>query len=149
MRQDSTLRLGYGDFGRPVIEKDRDCPKWFPYQPGFAPREHVETFHVLQLEDQRKAHELQLAGIEAESRRASEQIQRDSLEIARATKATMDGLSRVASKTDQFTTTWTRVAVALAIASLLLIAFAYVFPDAGRHFGEFIAPWLARPSAQH
>jgi hypothetical protein len=125
--------------GAQVIERDRACLKWFPYQPGLGPREHVEAFRVIQIEEQRKAHDLQLAGIEVESRRVSEQIQRDSLEIAKATKATMDGLQGIATKTDDFQTTWTRWAVAIAIGALVIVAAQYLSPG----LGPQIMGWVA------
>jgi hypothetical protein len=128
-----------------VLEKDRRCPKWFPYQPGRTPQWHVERFHMLQLEETRQAHEQRLAEMEADSRRTSEHIQKDSLAIAEATKATMEGLKDVATQTDRFTTRWTKVAVALAIGVLLLGVLAYLFPELGRHVGEAIDKFFGYP----
>ncbi len=47
-----------------VIRKDRDCCKWYPYTPGFTPKEHLEELKIAQLE------------------RMSEQTQRMQLRVA-------------------------------------------------------------------
>lgn len=131
--------------GPEIIAKDRECPKWFPYQPGMSPTEHVQRFHMLQLEEQRRAHEIHLAEIEASARRASEQIQTDSLEIAKATKATMDGLAEIAGraeasddKTDKFMRNWTRAAVAVGLIALVGFLIQYLFPGLGPEIGEWL-----------
>ena len=83
--------------------------------------------------------------METASRRSAEQIQRDSLEIAKATKATMDGLRDIAAKTDTFTTTWTRWAVRIAVLALALVVAQYLFPDLGPHVGQWIDRTLGYP----
>jgi hypothetical protein len=130
---------------RRMLNADRQCPKWFPYQRGLSPKDHVERLHVIQLEKDRAELQVRLAEMEQESRRASEQIQADSLEIAKLTKATMDGLRDIASKTDAFTTTWTKWAIRIAVAALFVVLAQYLFPDLGRHVGEWIDRTLGYP----
>jgi hypothetical protein len=115
-----------------VLNFDRECPEWYPYTPGFSPKEHVEQLQMMQLEADRRTHELQLAKLRAEAdQRAAEAAQR-SVEIS--TK-----LHEVSKETARFTTHWTYVAVALAGAALLVILANYLFPDAGPAIGRFIA----------
>jgi hypothetical protein len=121
-----------------IIDRDRQCAKWFPYQPGLGPREHVERFHVLQLEQQRQAHELRVAEIEAGARQSSEKIQADSLEIAKA-------LHKATEATGRFTTKWTYIAVSFAVVGVVLVGLTYLFPELGRHIGEWIDRTLNYP----
>jgi hypothetical protein len=116
---------------REVIRRDRQCPGWFPYQPGLTPREHVERLHVLELERDRAALQERLAAMERDSRQSSEKIQADSLEIAKAVET--------------FTTRWTYAAFILAAIGVFLVAAAYLFPDLGVEIGHRIAPWLSAP----
>lgn len=43
-----------------VFERDRDCPKWYPWTPGFSPKEHLEDSRANQLERDRRRFELRL-----------------------------------------------------------------------------------------
>lgn len=111
---------------------------------------------MLQLEAQRQAHELRVAEIEAAARKSSEKIQADSLEIAKATQATMAGLRDVAEQTkaihetsredstrvDQFMKRWTAVAVLVGVVGLIVVVFTYFFPDFGREVTDNIGAWL-------
>lgn len=59
-----------------IIEKDRNCPSWYPWTEYFSPKEHFEEFKMQQLEDNRRAFEERLdnsnkeflAGLEHERR---------------------------------------------------------------------------------
>lgn len=125
-----------------IIARDRQCPKWFAYQPGLSPRAHVERFHVLQLEAQRREHDLRLAQLEAESRRSSEQIQRDSLDIAKATREASDATRQAseairdtARQSGDFQERWTRYAMFLGALAVVLAGLSYFAPQLGESAG--------------
>jgi hypothetical protein len=40
-----------------VIEKGRGCPAWFPYTPGFTPKDHLEDLKMQELEQRRREFE--------------------------------------------------------------------------------------------
>jgi hypothetical protein len=119
-----------------IIGFDRHCETWMPYQPSMSPKDHWDWFSMIQLEEQRAARDERLAAIERDSRLASEQIQKDSAAITADLKAIM-------TRADHFTTKWTKRAFWLAVAGVLLVAAGYVFPDAGRHLGDFFAGLLS------
>lgn len=68
---------------------------------------------MMQLEAERRAHELRLTQMEVDSHASAERIQGDSLEIAKAVKG--------------FTTKWTYAAFGVALAVLLVAIVAAVF----------------------
>jgi hypothetical protein len=37
-----------------MFDKDRNCPKWYPYIPGFSPKEHLERYQAAQAEQERR-----------------------------------------------------------------------------------------------
>ena len=43
-----------------VINKDRNCDRWYEYIPGFSPKEHLEMLKSAELEESRRTFELQL-----------------------------------------------------------------------------------------
>jgi hypothetical protein len=45
---------------RDVLEFDRKCPDWYPYSPGFSPKEHLEELRMMQLEADRRGHDKRL-----------------------------------------------------------------------------------------
>lgn len=110
--------------GRP----DRRCEEWFPYYEFLSPVEHREMRDMMRLEEERKAHATKLAEMELK-------VQENSLAIAKELKAVQEGLAATADKTDRFTTRWTRVAVGLALASLVIVLVSYFLP----HLGAAIA----------
>jgi hypothetical protein len=81
------------------------------YESGQSAEKHLERLQMIQLEEERKAHDLRLAAMERDSRQSAEKIQADSLEIAKAVKG--------------FTTKWTYAAFAVAIAILIFTALTY------------------------
>jgi hypothetical protein len=40
-----------------IFDRDRHCPKWFPYSPGVTPKIHMDKVHMLELEQSRQAFE--------------------------------------------------------------------------------------------
>lgn len=120
---------------RAVIGADRHCSEWYPYTAGFSPKEHWEEWRMVQLEEERRANDLALAQLRAESESRSRDIASTLLEVTR--------------ETGNFTTVWTHWAVglaaagvALALLGVLLLIAAYVFPDLGRHVGQGLG-WFA------
>lgn len=116
--------------GKQVTYLDRKCPQWFPFQPGLSPKEHVERYHVLQLERERYDLQMRLAQMEGEANAQS-------VKIAEALRDT-------ASRTEKFTTRWTYAAFVIALLGVLLIAATYLFPDFGRGAGEWILGQFGR-----
>ena len=114
-----------------MLHLDRRCPRWFEYEPGFSPQQHVEREHMLQLERDRARLQIQLARLERQAAADSKKIQEDSLRIATA-------LHETAQNTDHFTTRWTKAAFTLAAIGVALVAMAYTFPDAGRQLGDWL-----------
>ena len=82
--------------------------------------------------------QVRLADMEREARRSSEKIQADSLEIGKT-------LASVATSTDRFQRRWARAAVGLAVAALIVVAGAWIFPDLGRHIGQWLDQVLGYP----
>jgi len=90
------------------------------------------------LEQQRAALRIRLAEMDRNSRAVSAKIQAQSLEISKT-------LTSVASSTDRFQRRWTRAAVVLAVAALVVVAGTWIFPDLGRHIGQWINQVLGYP----
>jgi len=53
--------VGAGNYAagvmRTVIEKGRQCERWYPWQEGFTPKEHLEERRALETEDRRRTWE--------------------------------------------------------------------------------------------
>jgi hypothetical protein len=47
---------------RRMFGKDRNCPKWYPYIPGFSPKEHLERYEAAQAEEERQQFAARLEG---------------------------------------------------------------------------------------
>jgi hypothetical protein len=122
------------------MDRDRSCPEWYPYSPGFSPKEHLEELRMRQLEEDRRKHDLELARLQLEAEQRSQAI-------AEALRATTEATGR-------FTTKWTYIAGGLAAGALLIVlltlvvaALSYLFPALGPHIGHDMAPGLQpRPS---
>ena len=124
---------------RDVLDRDRRCGRWVAYLDPQTPAQHLEQYMLQQLEDERARREERLSAMEIAVAERSEAIQRDSFKIAEA-------LRDVAIKADRFQSLWTKIAVTLALAVLLLGILAYVFPDAGPALGRWIVS-LFQPSS--
>jgi hypothetical protein len=88
------------------------CDGWTPWTPGFSPKDHAEALRVLQIEQERRDHDLRLAEL-------THRVQEDSLKIARATE-------RTAKLSHDFTRRWTLVFAVFAILTFVMQAF---YPD--------------------
>jgi ElaB/YqjD/DUF883 family membrane-anchored ribosome-binding protein len=130
------LRGEYGEGEGPIpeasvlaiINRDRGCPEWYPYTPGFSPKEHLEELRMRQLEEDRRKHDLELARLQREAEERSQ--------------AVAEALRAATEATGRFTTKWGYIAVGIAILALLLVAAGYLFPDLGRQIGHAVAPGL-------
>jgi hypothetical protein len=107
-----------------VLNLDRRCPEWYPFTPGFSPKEHVEQLLMMQLEEDRRKHEVSLAQLQSKSDERAVSI--------------AQSLHQVTVETGKFTTKWTYIAVGLAGAALLVVLATYVLPDFGRNIGDVI-----------
>jgi len=65
---------------RAIILKDRQCPRWFPYQPGLDPREHLGGLAMQEAEDRRNRFE---ETMEARRREFEERMERERREFER------------------------------------------------------------------
>src|SRR5712691_1549915 len=119
--KEGNLTIPDGDALRGVIYLDRECSEWYPYTPGFSPKEHVEELQMMQLEDDRRKHEIALAQVQSMSEERAASI--------------AESLHQVTVETARFTTRWTYIAVGLAAAALLVVLSNYLFPDAGPAIG--------------
>jgi hypothetical protein len=103
-----------------VLRRDRHCADWYPYQPGFSPKEHLEEERMMRIEQDRKTHDLQLAQMQADGQASLAQIQADSLKIAETTKNITESATKFASK-------WTTRAFWVAVAAVILTGVAALF----------------------
>src|SRR5712692_9293830 len=75
---DLPVELGPGDPSAAkvlyVIGKDRKCPKWFEYVPDFSPKEHFEKRQMMDLEAERRKHDLELAELQLSAEQRSQAI---------------------------------------------------------------------------
>ena len=130
--QDDPNRFAIGRIAADVVANDRHCAEWYPYTPGASPLWHHEERRMMHLEELRALREKEMA----ELRR---QAEADSKAIAEA-------LKDAAIATGRFTTKWTYVAVGVAVAALILVAVAYVFPGLGPTVGHWLNPaWAPTP----
>lgn len=78
-----------------VIGVDRHCPAWYPYNPGFSPREHYEQLEMQRLEDDRRAFEMKLFEL-------GQKAQENSLRVAEDSKRIVHDLKEIARSNDDF-----------------------------------------------
>jgi hypothetical protein len=104
------------------------CPEWFYYRQFLSPAEHREERNMLRLKEmERQQAENNLALAEA-----LKGIAQQTLDIAAQTKQIHEDAQKSSTKTDDFMSRWTRVAVGLAVAALAIAALGYFAPDFGR-----------------
>ena len=98
---------------------------------------------MMRLEQQRQEHETKLVEMEMEVHKTSQQIQTDSLEIARNLALSTEAMARntaaaeriaeqslgVATDSQDYNRRWTRVFVVFAILSFLVAILALSFPN--------------------
>ena len=116
-----------------VLNLDRRCSEWYPYTSGFSPKEHVEELRMMQLEEDRRKHDMELANLQVRA-------QADS-------RAISESLVTVAERTERFTGRWTYAAFGVAVVALLVVVANYIFPALGPAIGHWINPAWA-PSAK-
>jgi hypothetical protein len=116
---------------RDVLTADRQCSKWYPYTQGLSPKEHVEELRMMQLEEDRRKHEVSLAQLQSKSDERAASI--------------AESLHQVTVETGKFTTRWTYIAVGLAAAALLVVLASYLFPGLGPTIGHSIFPQVPKP----
>jgi len=137
-----------------VLGRPRNCSDWYRYQPGFSPKEHLEDARMMRIEEMRRAHDLQLAQMQADARASSERIQANSLEIAKAIKASSEAVAdsnasieRITEAQSAFNTGWTYRTYALALAVLVLTAAAVIFAALGYFNGRTVVIETPTPTA--
>lgn len=99
-----------------LIAEDRHCEAWYPYTPGFSPREHYEQLDMQRIEDDRRAFEMKLFEISQDAQKASIQIAQDS-------KAIVADLKAIAEKNDRFSrrvTVWVILLAVLQVVGALV-----------------------------
>ncbi len=116
----STTTDAYGDTiedSRPavrqVLDLDRQCPEWFPYMPGFSPKEHEERLQLLQLEQERQRTQAMLADSLA-------RIDADSVKIGASTERT----AAILNDTKTFGTRSTILSIGLTVLVLVVSVLA-------------------------
>ena len=57
-----------------IITRDINCPKWISYKPFMSPKEHLEEFKMLELEQRREDFELKLEEINRQERKRTNGI---------------------------------------------------------------------------
>ncbi len=93
-----------------VIEADRQCDKWFAYEPGRSPEQHFDRLQTLDIEKERAAIQLRLGELERDARTSESAI--------------AQAIAHSADSTRRFITTGTYVAVGLAAALVIIAALA-------------------------
>ena len=81
---------------------------------------------MMQLEEDRRKHEVSLAQLRSQSDERAASI--------------AESLHQVTVETGKFTTKWTYIAVGLAGAALLVVVANYIFPALGPAIGHWINP---------
>jgi hypothetical protein len=78
-----------------IINFDRHCPAWYPYDPGFSPREHYEVYQMQRLESDRRAFETRLFEM-------GQKAQENSLKVAEDSRRIVHDLKEIARSNDDF-----------------------------------------------
>jgi hypothetical protein len=118
---------------RDVLTTDRQCSKWYPYTQGFSPKEHVEELRMMQLEEDRRKHDLSLAQLQSQSDERA-------VSIAESLHQVTVSLKDVTVETGRFTTKWTYIAFAVAALAVIGVYLTYLFPALGPAIGHWINP---------
>lgn len=100
------------DAGAEVIALDRHCNGWYPYKPGFSPREHYDRLEMQRLELDRRAFETKLFEM-------GQQAQQTSIQIAQDSKAIVGDLKVIAEKNDTFSRRVTVWVILLAVLQVI------------------------------
>jgi hypothetical protein len=111
-----------------AINFDRRCDAWYPYMPGFDPKEHYERLQMQRLEQDRREFEAKLADMALTAEQKSAAIATQSAEIARESKQLVADLKVIAQNSDRFTRRVTLWIIILAVAQVLVAVLFYLFP---------------------
>jgi len=103
-----------------VVHRERSCERWFEFEPGSSLKDHLDWQHMLQIERDRRAHDLELARLQTDSQKSMESIMETSQTIQNEIKT-------LTNEAQTFTTKWTHRAFFVAIAALVCAAVAAVF----------------------
>jgi hypothetical protein len=118
---------------RDVLNTDRQCSEWYPYTQGFSPKEHVEQLQMMQLEEDRRQHDLALAQLQG---KADERA----VTIAESLHNVTVTLKDVTIATGKFTTKWTYIAFVVAVLAVIGVYLTYLFPALGPSLGHWLNP---------
>lgn len=99
--------------GQEIINRDRQCPAWYPYDPGCSPREHPEELQRQRLEDDRRTFEMKLFDL-------GQKAQENSLKVAEDSKAIVNDLKEIARANDKFSRRVTFLVVLLAVVQVVV-----------------------------
>ena len=86
---------------RQIIEKDRNCQKFYTYVPGQPPPWHYQDRDMWQLEEMRKANALKIAELEQSSRDAQIEIMKAQQAIAEATRQVSEDHKQISAEHKQ------------------------------------------------
>lgn len=98
---------------REIIDFDRRCPAWYPYDPGFSPREHYEKYRMQRLEHDRREFEMRLFEM-------GQDAQRMGIKVAEDSKAIVSDLKEIARSNDDFVRSSERSTRRITILVVLL-----------------------------
>lgn len=134
-----------------VFTKDRKCPEWTKYRPGLSPKEHLQRNEMLQIEEQRKAHDLKLAELDQRSQESLRAIMEAQREIAEATRQVATDHRSLFAKSDRHATWYQRAFLILALIALVLAFAPLAYPNgvgwlADHMPGSRIVPALSTPT---
>jgi hypothetical protein len=85
MREEQQKRTEDGAYTHPtvagglVLNLERNCDRWYPFQPGLSPKDHLDQMLMIQIEQARRAHEREMVRLQI-------QAQETGVRIADATK---------------------------------------------------------------
>jgi hypothetical protein len=110
-----------------MVRQNRNCESWYPYRPGFSPKEHYEELQMQRLEQDRRAFEKSLADMalsaQLQSAAIAEKnaaIQEKNAEIAEASKQLVSELKEIAQKSDSSSKRIAFLVILLAIAQVVV-----------------------------
>jgi len=126
---------------RALLERHRDCGGWYEWKPNLSPKDHYEEQRMLEVEEIRRAHDLKIADLQAESDRRTQQLmeaQHDMLQvqagIAVSTQLVAEATQRDYRRSDAQNSRHNRWFLALAAMGIILALATLVFPNG--------APWI-------
>jgi hypothetical protein len=104
-----------------MVRQDRHCEAWYPYRPGFSPKEHYEELQMQRLEEHRQALQLKLSEMERKALENSAKIAEDSRQL-------VSDLKDIAATSDRASRRVAYCVIVLAVLQVAFAAIAYFFP---------------------